>query len=682
MRYSINLPAVSVLLIIQLLLCLFPAEVRAFRFVSWGDAQDEDDGGSFTAKTSNQLKTFSPAFTIFNGDLADAGFLTANEAVIAAALSGNSANGIYEKTFLVRGNHDNQNTYPIADWRNYFNIAGKAIAMDSAGIKNFTELSGDLSYSYDFDNSRFLALDLPDGPDDATSAQWSILLPWIDQRLTDAESNNLVHAFIYSHHPFYCLESVHCDCTAAVDSNCIGSRTMALLNVINKHPIVSATFHGDEHLLAHTHISSTRIPGVIRDYEQFDTSPAGTDAYNSNLFPARVDDVDLSSTAKGFATIDVNGPSYTVKFYRVGSSAPAQVLTSRNFTYTKGNITTVPPSNTPIVQRTSTPVPPTPTASAGNAGDANGDGRVDGFDYVIWVTHFGSAAANGQADGDFSGNRIVDGLDYVIWLNNYGRIYTVPTRTPTSASSSWWKPLPDRPIHWQWQIGTVFSYPSNLIQNVTVYDIDGFNTSVSTVTSLHGQGLKAICYISAGTWEDWRPDASSFPSLVKGNSNGWPGEKWLDIRSSAVRDIMKARLDMCKAKGFDAVEPDNIDGYSNSTGFPLTATDQISFNRFLAAEAHARGMSVMLKNDVDQIGQLVGDFDMALNEECYDYNECSGYRQFVGANKAVFITEYNNFSGSTCSGANTEHFNLIYRDLDLTAAGVRTPCIPDTQNVW
>jgi hypothetical protein len=76
----------------------------------------------------------------------------------------------------------------------------------------------------------------------------------------------------------------------------------------------------------------------------------------------------------------------------------------------------------------------------------------------------------------------------------------------------------------------------------------------------------------------------------------WPGEKWLDVRQiDTLAPIMRSRLDLCKSKGFDAVEADHVDGYSNSSGFPLSAEDQLRYNRFLASKAHARGLSIGLK---------------------------------------------------------------------------------------
>jgi hypothetical protein len=135
---------------------------------------------------------------------------------------------------------------------------------------------------------------------------------------------------------------------------------------------------------------------------------------------------------------------------------------------------------------------------------------------------------------------------------------------------------------------------------------------------------------------------------------------------------MKARMDLCKAKGFDALEPDNIDGYTNSTGFPLTYQDQITYNTFIANEAHARGLSVALKNDLDQIGDLLAIFDFALDEQCFQYNECSLLLPFISANKAVFEVEYKLNTNKFCPSANAMNFNSMKKHLSLDA--YRVPC--------
>jgi hypothetical protein len=240
-----------------------------------------------------------------------------------------------------------------------------------------------------------------------------------------------------------------------------------------------------------------------------------------------------------------------------------------------------------------------------------------------------------------------------------------PTATPPSSGGGIWRPALD--TSWQWQLtGTV-----DQSVDATMYDIDLFDNSASVVASLHARGRKVVCYLSAGTWEDWRPDAAQFPADVKGSGNGWPGEKWLDIRRlDVLGPIMQARLDQCKAKGFDAVEPDNIDGYTNSTGFPLTAQDQLRYNTFLADAAHARGLSIGLKNDLDQVGDLVSVFDWALNEQCFQYKECSALSTFVNAGKAVFNVEYSLSTSQFCPQANSLNFNSLKKNEDLDASRV------------
>jgi hypothetical protein len=267
---------------------------------------------------------------------------------------------------------------------------------------------------------------------------------------------------------------------------------------------------------------------------------------------------------------------------------------------------------------------------------------------------------------------------------------TTGTTSPDAATTpalndKIWYPTSRAPIHWQWQIGTPFDISTDIIPNVTVYDLDVFDTPASVVTQLHAKGCIVIAYMSFGTYEDWRTDSSQFPSAVCGKNNGWPGEKWLDITSAEVKTIMAARLDMAKQKGFDAVEPDNIDGYSNNTGFSLSAKDQLSYNKWIAEQCHARRLSVGLKNDVEQAAALEPYYDWTPNEESYKYDEYSTLKVFSDNNKAVFEVEYGR-NASQAEVMNSLHFNSMTRDLDLVSPGssgyVRITCIADTQNDW
>ncbi len=199
-----------------------------------------------------------------------------------------------------------------------------------------------------------------------------------------------------------------------------------------------------------------------------------------------------------------------------------------------------------------------------------------------------------------------------------------------------------------------------------MFDVDGFEVSAATVQALQDQGRDVVCYLSAGSWESWRLDAGDFPNSVKGAGNGWPGERWLDIRKLRVLGpIMQARLDRCAGKGFDGVEFDNVDGYQNRTGFPLTGADQLRYDVFLASQAHRRGLSAVLKNDLGQVRDLLPYFDAALNEQCFQYDECDRLRPFVSAGKAVFTVEYRLALSEFCPQAAALGFNSMKKRLGL-----------------
>jgi len=248
----------------------------------------------------------------------------------------------------------------------------------------------------------------------------------------------------------------------------------------------------------------------------------------------------------------------------------------------------------------------------------------------------------------------------------------IQNNQPPVVTGEWYKPaLTDT---WQWQLQGVI----DTNYDVNVYDIDLFDTPKSTIDLLHAQNRKVICYFSAGSYEDFRDDAEQFKSTDLGNSlDGWENENWLDIRSSNVRTIMKARLDLAVTKGCDGVEPDNMDGYdaSNKAGFasdPLTAEDQLDYNRFIANEAHTRGLSVGLKNDLPQIPDLVEYYDFAVNEQCHQYDECDELKPFIDAGKPVFNAEYpeekvlsNSERDMVCQAARAANIRTLILSLEL-----------------
>ncbi|MFB7467442.1 endo alpha-1,4 polygalactosaminidase [Streptomyces sp. NPDC056224] len=223
-----------------------------------------------------------------------------------------------------------------------------------------------------------------------------------------------------------------------------------------------------------------------------------------------------------------------------------------------------------------------------------------------------------------------------------------------------WQPRPG--VSWQWQL----TGKLDTSVRAAVYDVDGFNTTKEQVATLKRDGRRTICYLSTGAWEDFRPDAAAFPESMLGEGNGWEGERWLDVRRLAeLEPLMAKRFDMCRDKGFDAVEPDNMDGYANESGFPLTAGDQLRYNRLIAKLAHDRGLAVGLKNDLDQIPQLVGEFDFAINEQCAQYEECERLTPFIEAGKAVFHVEYELRASRFCPATRKLKFSSMEKKPEL-----------------
>ena len=254
-------------------------------------------------------------------------------------------------------------------------------------------------------------------------------------------------------------------------------------------------------------------------------------------------------------------------------------------------------------------------------------------------------------------------LLFIVLLPSPGALYRPAAPQQALGGTPHWQPA----LNTSWQIqygGTI-----NTGLKVDVYNLDGFETSRQTVAALHARGIRVMCYISAGSFENWRPDAGKFPSSVLGNTlDGWPNERWLDIRNLAVlKPILNARMDMCKSKGFDGVDPDNVEGYANNSGFALTYQNQLTFNRYLAAAAHSRGLAIGLKNDLDQIKDLVGYFDWQLNEQCFEYHECGKLLPFIKAGKPVFNIEYNLAVAQFCAQANAYNFNSLQKRLSLNA---------------
>ncbi|GAA3673610.1 endo alpha-1,4 polygalactosaminidase [Nonomuraea antimicrobica] len=275
-----------------------------------------------------------------------------------------------------------------------------------------------------------------------------------------------------------------------------------------------------------------------------------------------------------------------------------------------------------------------------------------------------------------------------------------------AASAQLWRPSVES--RWQYQLEGNKAYASTGGVNVnvcevpqsggacvrpSVFDIDlyaaeevsGNNKTLNTaaVKAIHARGAKAICYIDAGSIEEFRPDYQQFVDWHKKNGNSllgkpfseeFPNERWANLNNDkGQRDfllkMMAARVDKCVQAGFDGVEFDVVNAHEEGksvTGWNITPATQLVYNRALADLAHAKGLSVALKNDLSQAKQLVSSFDYAVNEECFQYEECESLSVFVKAGKPVFHVEYETSPASYCAKSKALKFNSIKKPADYS----------------
>lgn len=248
-------------------------------------------------------------------------------------------------------------------------------------------------------------------------------------------------------------------------------------------------------------------------------------------------------------------------------------------------------------------------------------------------------------------------------------------RARDSSATSWWHPGPLS--SWQYDLDWPVAVPTN-VGSVQVYDIDydgaeqGSEAQVTGLVSrIHASGGHAICYLETGAWENYRPDASQYPASVLGNSMGaYPDERYVDIRQwSVLEPILEARFRQCKAEGFDGVETDIDDSYTDDTGFPLTLLDEVRFDTEVANNIHAVGLAWFLKNGINGdafIKDVEPLADGTVNEQCWQYQECSQLEPFVKAGKPVLNVEYEDLpQASTCQQALGFPMATMHTDVNL-----------------
>ena len=269
-----------------------------------------------------------------------------------------------------------------------------------------------------------------------------------------------------------------------------------------------------------------------------------------------------------------------------------------------------------------------------------------------------------------------------------------------NATATWWQPGPLN--SWAYVIGE--NYPLSIppvvdgvatdVQAVDadLGDQDGLTAGgvlvadpiiESSVAAIHSMGAKAICYVDAGTAENWRSDYGEFdPSELGGAVPGWPGEEFINVAdwSTAVpagyetlQTIMTNRVTLCKQEGFDAVEMDNVDAYSDGDigDFTLTMAQEEAYLEELIPIVHDDGMAFFLKNEINGdslISTIAPLVDGEIDEQCWQYNECSALDIFVQEGKPILNIEYSSSESEpqTCPEALAFPMATIHAGVDLT----------------
>ena len=198
-----------------------------------------------------------------------------------------------------------------------------------------------------------------------------------------------------------------------------------------------------------------------------------------------------------------------------------------------------------------------------------------------------------------------------------------------------WRPA----VSSSWQIQLAGTLDTSL--DVSVYEVDLFDAAQADIDALHAAGRRVVCYVSAGTLESWRSDAGAFPLAALGNAvANYPQEQWLDTRDAAVRAAMTARLDLGRDKRCDGMDLSTLSPGAADTGFSLTMADALAYARFLAGQAHGRGLSAGIGGAGDIVGELVSSFEWALTEGCLAAGTCGAYAPFMAAQEVVFAVEF------------------------------------------
>lgn len=215
---------------------------------------------------------------------------------------------------------------------------------------------------------------------------------------------------------------------------------------------------------------------------------------------------------------------------------------------------------------------------------------------------------------------------------------TLAQQLPTQAPARW-LPAPDAKFDLQ------FRPPMVLDRVVDFMVLDLMDALPDEIQQVHNMGAAAICFFDAGMVDVTDDDFSDFPPLTIGRvvepRTGPHQERWLDTSNlKALKKPIRARLDLCKSKGFDGVLVANVENNQYRTGFPIGERQQLAYDRWLAFAAHYRGLSIGLWNGRSQIANLARAYDFLILSDCFTDGWCNESAPFIEAGHPAFLVEY------------------------------------------
>ena len=374
------------------------ASATSFHFVFAADSRDDY---SVLPALSKKMVTLSPVFGFFAGDLCGSFDTTCINNTWKPAMDGNSNDGMLAKTFVSRGNHDSGT---LSTWQGLWDFQTMA---QRVGATNFTALSSNATYSFDYGNSHFAVIDLPGGGSNTwTAAQ----IAWLDSDLSAAESRGVVHEFLFSHGPMYGVTSQHG-----------GEQPSSTLKaVMNKHPL-SAGFHGHEHVTQYTHVTSS-VESGINSYQEFTMGRAGAPPYSVTKY------TDWHAAQNAFADVAVNGNDFTVTVY----SQSGLALFSRTFTDGSLSQTNVKIAGTTIG---SYGIPSQTSQAKAYSGIQNGPVQVtsDSNVFTSERTHNGNGFVNEMMG--FPTSQLTNEY-WFPWYDNLGMLSSILVGNPSTGSTA------------------------------------------------------------------------------------------------------------------------------------------------------------------------------------------------------------------------------------------------------